>query len=74
MALRQLYIDFVMIAEWRTARPHILGTSCVCASGSVSCRSLWYGALQLMLLHFNSVLLDDVLAAVDAHVARHVFG
>lgn len=27
-----------------------------------------------MLFYFNSILLDDVLAAVDSHVARHVFG
>lgn len=61
-----------MTAKRRSACSCRVGEGGLCASRSVSYQtycSMWGRANSVI-----SVILDDVLAALDSHVAKHVFG
>lgn len=58
------------VVKWRTARTDSIGSRCICESGPVRFKLL---AIIAKTNCANRVLLDDCLAAVDSHVARHIF-
>ena len=61
------------LVERRATSPNFFGAGRVCTGGSVR-GCLLYNISRYGTHEKNSVLLDDCLAAVDSHVARHIFG
>ena len=61
------------LVERRATSPNFSGAGRVCTGGSVR-GCLLYNIFEIWYSRKSSVLLDDCLAAVDSHVARHIFG